>query len=141
MGTFTLRLVDIVSMTLWVTGFLCVLNVGLALLFRKKQMREVLSYYIACGAELVIFIAVLLLYMRVISHVPYLLPLGLDLSHVETATAIALAIGLFPAAYWHRSPFSELPGRIAKDAKAMKEEKGSVRVRANGGNPPDEWVN
>jgi len=138
MGVFALKLADIVSITLWVTGFLCILNVGLALLFRKRQRGEVLSYYVACGVELVIFIVVLLLHMQVISHISSLLPLGLDLNRVETATAIALAIGLFPAAYWHRSPFSELPGRIAKDAKVMKEEKGSVHVRAN---RPDEWVN
>ncbi|MBV8823088.1 MAG: hypothetical protein JO123_09890 [Ktedonobacteraceae bacterium] len=141
MSTFTFKLVDIVSITLWVTAFLCILNIGLALLFRKKQMREVLSYYIACGVELVIFIAVLLLQTRVILRIPYLLSPGLDLSHAETIAAIALAIGLFPVAYWHRSPFSELPARIAKDAKAMKEEKASVRVHAHAGKPPDEWVN
>ena len=136
--SIAIKLANIVTITLWMTGFLCLLNVGLSLLFRKRHMRELLSYYIACSLELVIFIAALLFHMRIISHIPYSLPPGLGFNRAEIVAAIALAIGLFPAAYWHRTPFSELPGRIARDARVMKEHEGSVRVHSNA---PDEWIN
>lgn len=133
-----IKLADVVFITLWVAGFLCVLNVGLALLFRRRHMSELLSYSIACVLELGIFIAALLFHMGIISHIPYPLPPGLAFNRAEIVAAIALAIGLFPAAYWHRAPFSELPGRIARDGQVMKEREGSVRVHSN---VPDEWMN
>ena|SRR5579859_3417059 len=131
------HLVGLVILILLVTGFLCVFNVILALIFRKKNLLEVLSYYLACLIELAICIFALLVYLGVISYrLPYQLPSGLPFNRAQMLAAIAIGIGLFPAAYWHRVNVSDLPGRIAQDAKAVNER--SVQVR-NG--PPGEWMN
>jgi hypothetical protein len=131
------RLVGIVVVTLLITGFLCLLNIVLALIFRKKPLPEVLSYYIACGIELAICVFALLVSLGVISYkLPYQLPQGLPVNRAQILAAIAIGIGLFPAAYWHRVNVSDLPGRIAQDAKVIN--KRTVQIR-NG--PPGEWMN
>ena len=121
------RLDLLISLTLWISLFLCLLNIGLAIFFRKRRLREVVSYYVACVFELAIFVFALLLHLNLITKVPYNLPPGLP-----------IGIGLFPAAYWHRINVSELPKRIADDAKVIKERDGGVHVRSN---TPGEWMN
>jgi len=137
------RLIDgwvagIVVLTLWVSGFLGLLNIALAIFFRKKQKREVLSYYAACGIEIAIFVFLLLVYLGIISHVPYRFPQGLPFGRAQIGAALAIGVGLFPAAYWHRINVSDLPGRIAQDAKVIKEREGGVHVRKS---RPGEWMN
>lgn len=129
---------NIVVMTLWITGFLCVLNVVLAIIFRRKLKREILSYYAACVVELAIFVLALLLHFRVLAEVPIPLPAGLPVDRAQIGAALAIGIGLFPAAFWHRTNISDLPKRISEDAKAMKEGNGGVRIRKDG---PGEWMN
>jgi hypothetical protein len=126
----------IIAIALWITGFLSLLNIVLAILFRKKHIGEILSYCIACAIELAVFAFALSLHLGMISQVPYPLPPGLPFDRAEIGATIAIAIGLFPAAYWHRSPASELPTRIAQDAKVMKDRNGGVRIKA-----PGEWIN
>ncbi|MBE3562021.1 MAG: hypothetical protein IMW89_22780, partial [Ktedonobacteraceae bacterium] len=138
-ATFPLALVpkfiDIVTATLWATGFLCLLNIALAVIYRRRNRREILSYAAVCGVELVIFVFVLLFGMGIIHHVPYHLPPGLPINRAEIGAALAIGIGLFPAAYWHRVNISELPSRIAHDGKVMKERHTSIHL------PPGEWMN
>jgi hypothetical protein len=128
--------IDMIALTLWLTGFLCLLNIALAIVFRKRRLREILSYSIGCLFELAVFAFALILHLGIITQVPYHLPPGLPFNRAEIGATIAIAIGLFPAAYWHRSPMSELPTRIAEDAKVMKARNGGVRIKA-----PGEWIN
>jgi hypothetical protein len=131
-----LKNVDVVGATLWLTGFLCVLNLGLAYIYRKKQVAERVSYFGVLSVELVIFMFALLLSLRVIGHIPFPLPPGLPFDRAEMGAAIAIAIGLFPATYWHRVSLSETRARIVQDAKTLKERNGGIRVKA-----PGEWIN
>jgi hypothetical protein len=132
------RLDLLISLTLWISLFLCLLNIGLAIFFRKRRLGEVISYCAACVLELGIFVFALLLHLNLITKVPYNLPPGLPFDRAQIGAALTLAIGLFPAAYWHRINVSELPKRIADDAKVIKERDGGVRVRSNA---PGEWMN
>lgn len=132
------RLDLLISLTLWISLFLCLLNIGLAIFFRKRRLREVVSYYVACVFELAIFVFALLLHLNLITKVPYNLPPGLPFDRAQIGAALTIGIGLFPAAYWHRINVSELPKRIADDAKVIKERDGGVRVRSN---TPGEWMN
>ncbi len=132
------RLDLLISITLWISLFLFLLNIGLAIFFRKRRLREVVSYYVACVFELAIFVFALLLHLNLITKVPYNLPPGLPFDRAQIGAALTIGIGLFPAAYWHRINVSELPKRIADDAKVIKERDGGVRVRSNA---PGEWMN
>lgn len=132
------RLDLLISITLWISLFLCLLNIGLAIFFRKRRLREVVSYYVACVFELAIFVFALLLHLNLITKVPYNLPPGLPFDRAQIGAALTIGIGLFPAAYWHRINVSDLPKRIADDAKVIKERDGGVRVRSNA---PGEWMN
>jgi hypothetical protein len=132
------RLDLLISITLWISLFLCLLNIGLAIVYRKRRLREVVSYYVACAFELAIFVFALLLHLNLITKVPYNLPPGLPFDRAQIGAALTIGIGLFPAAYWHRINVSELPKRIADDAKVIKERDGGVRVRSNA---PGEWMN
>lgn len=132
------RLDLLISITLWISLFLCLLNIGLAIVFRKRRLREMISYYIACTFELAIFVFALLLHLNLITKVPYNLPPGLPFDRAQIGAALTIGIGLFPAAYWHRINISELPKRIADDAKVIKERDGGVRVRSDA---PGEWMN
>ncbi len=136
--TLTAGLVLIVVVTLWITGFLCLLNIALAVLFRKRHKKEVLSYYVAGGVELIIFVVALLVYIGVIATIPFHLPPGLPVNQAEIGAALALGIGLFPAAYWHRVNLSDLPNRIAEDGRTMKEHNAGVHVREGS---HGEWMN
>lgn len=128
----------LITVTLWITGFLLILNMTCAVLFRKKRMAEKLSYLAAGLIELGIFIFALLLHLAVLTHVPYHLPRGLPFNRAEIGAAIAVGIGLFPVGYWHRSSSERIREHIAKDAQTMQKHEAGVRVHSNA---PGEWMN
>ena len=132
----TTRLV--VPIALWLAGFLCLLNIALAIFFRKNPPIEIVSYILVVGIELVIFVLALLANIGVLSKLPFYLPPSLPINQAEIVAALAIGIGLFPAAYWHRINVSELPKRIAEDGKTMKDREESVHVRTG---KPGEWMN
>ncbi|HEX7737862.1 MAG TPA: hypothetical protein VF458_23640 [Ktedonobacteraceae bacterium] len=135
LSSFTSMLVTIV---LFVAAFLFVLNLALAIASRKKRPIVVLSFTVASLIELAVFIFVLLLRAGVLTHVPLPLPSGLPFNRSEIGGTLALAIGLFPAAYWQRTSMSQLRQRMADDAKVIKNREGGVRIRSNA---PGEWLN
>jgi hypothetical protein len=128
----------LITVTLFGTIFLFLLNTSLAIVFRTRRVIEVLSFGIASLIELVLFIFVLLLQLRILTHVPFSLPAHLPINRAELGGTLALAIGLFPAAYWHRTSLSQLRQRMADDAKVIKNREGGVRIRSNA---PGEWLN
>lgn len=137
-ATLPANLAFIVPLTLSITVFLCVLNIVLAILFRSRHKQEVLTYYAACGIELTIFVVTLLIYLGIISTTPFHLIHGLPINQAEIAVALAIGIGLFPAAYWHRVNLSDLPARIAQDGREMKKQNaGRVHDISHHG----EWMN
>ena len=128
----------LVSVTLWITGFLILLNVVCAILFRKRHALE-LSYYVAAAVlELGVFVLALLFHLGVLTHLPYHLPPGLPFDLAEIGAAIAVGIGLFPVSFWHRTSAAQLRARIAKDTQDMQQHQGTVRVRSSA---PGEWMN
>ena len=128
----------LVTVTLWITGFLVLLNVVCALLFRKRRSLEILFYLAAALLELSIFVLALLFHQGILTHLPYHLPPGLPFDLAEIGAAIAVGIGLFPVSFWHRTSATQLRARIAKDAQDMQHHQGNVRVRSNA---PGEWMN
>lgn len=124
--------------TLGLTGFLCILNAALAYFFRKRQKREILSYVAAGSVELIVFALVLFLRLGGIHHIPYRFPASLPFTRSEIGAALAIGVGLFPAAYWHRTSLAQLRARMAADAKVMKEREAGVQVRQHA---PGEWMN
>lgn len=133
-----LKNVNLVVVTLWLTGFLSIVNIGFAFLYKKRKAAERISYSVALGVELVIFVFALLLHFRTIHHVPFPLPPGLPIDRAEIGAAIAIAIGLFPVTYWHRISLSEVGTRMAQDAKSLKAQESSIRVESKA---PGEWMN
>jgi hypothetical protein len=129
---------QVMAVSLWITGFLCLLNIVLAIFYRTRNKKEVISYYTACLLELAVFVFALLFCLGVItqSQVPYPLPPGLSVNRAEIAAALAIGVGLFPAVLWHGINLSELPKRIAEDGKTLKGQSAGVRVKR-----PEEWVN
>jgi hypothetical protein len=123
---------------LFVSAFLFLLNLALAIVSRKRRPVVLLSFSAASLIELAIFIFVLLLQIGVLTHVPLTLPSGLPINRSEIGGTLALAIGLFPAAYWQRMSMSQLRQRMAEDAKVIKNREGGVRIRSNA---PGEWLN
>ena len=132
---FTFKSVALIPIIMWTTGFLCLLNIGLAIFFRRNKRFEVSTYYVAFLFELALFITALLVLIGVISRSFILLPKGLPFNQGEIGATLAIGLGLFPAAYWHRTNVSELPKRITEDGKSMK---GNVQVRNS---VPGEWMN
>lgn len=128
----------LISLTLGITGFLCILNAAFAVAFRKKRATEVLSYLAAGLLELAIFGVALALRLGIVTSIPYHLPPGLSFNRAEIGAALAVGIGLFPAVYWHRTSASQLRVRMAQDAKTIKERDGGVHVRNN---TPSDWMN
>jgi hypothetical protein len=128
----------LVTLTLWITGFLILLNVACAVLFRRRRPLELLFYVAAAVLELGIFVLALLFHLGVLTHLPYHLPPGLPFDLAEIGAAIAVGIGLFPVSFWHRASAAHLRARIAKDAQDMQQHQGTVRVRSNA---PGEWMN
>lgn len=129
---------QVMAITLWITGFLCLLNIALALLYRARKRKEVISYYAASLFELAVFTFALLFYLGLItqSQIPYPLPPNLPVNRAEIAAGLAIGLGLFPAAFWHRTNLSELPSRIAADRNALRQSSPGVHVKQ-----PDEWMN
>ncbi len=130
---------NLITATLWITGFLCLLNIGLAIFYRRRKAREVASYYTVFTFELVIFVFALLLHTGVITRVPFPLPPGLPINRAEIGATIAVGIGLFPATFWHRTSFSDVGARMAADAKTMNDRDGGVKIGRK--NVPGEWMN
>ena len=127
-----------ISLTLIITSLLCLLNIAFAIVYRKRRAAELLSYIAATVIEAAMFVFTLLLRLGILTHIPYHLPPHLPFNRAEIGTAIAIGVGLFPAAYWHRTSISQLRERMAKDAKVLKERDGGVHIRSNA---PGEWMN
>ena len=128
----------LITVTLWITGFLLLMNAACSVLFRKKRKAEILSYLAAGLIELGIFIFALLLHLAILTRVPYHLPRGLPFNRAEIGAAIAVGVGLFPVGYWHRTSSARIREHIAKDAQAMQKHEAGVRVHSNA---PGEWMN
>jgi hypothetical protein len=114
------------------------LNIACAVYFRGKRLVEVLSYAAAGLIELGIFVFALLLHLGVLKSIPYHLPPGLPFNRSEIGAALALGIGLFPVAYWHRSSSRHIRELMAKEAQEAHRLKSDVRVRSS---TPGEWMN
>ena len=127
-----------ISLTLIFTGLLCILNIAFAIVYRKRRTAELLSYIAAIVIEAALFVFTLLLRLGILTHIPYHLPPHLPFNRAEIGTAIAIGVGLFPAAYWHRTTISQMRERMAKDAQVLKERDGGVHIRSNA---PGEWMN
>ena len=132
MTTFLLYL------SLVITASLCIANAVFAVIFRKRRVAEILSYLAASLVELIFFVFVLLLRLGILAHIPYHLPSNLPFTRTQIGVAVALGIGLFPAAYWHRTSVSQVRERMSHDAQVLKERESGVHVR---GNAPGEWLN
>lgn len=128
----------LISLTLVITGLLCVLNAIFAVIFRKRNIVEILSYSIVGWLELGFFVFTLLLRLGILTHIPFHLPRGLPFNRAEIGAAISIGIGLFPAAYWHRTTVPQIRERMAQDAHDLKERNAGVHVRSNA---PGEWMN
>lgn len=128
----------IFPLALGITGFLCLLNVVFAYIFRKRRMLEVTSYLLVGFIELAIFLFTLMLRLSIIQTVPFHLPPHLPFNRAEIGAAIAVGIGLLPAWYWHRTSAAEIRAKMAQDARIIKERDGGVHVRSSA---PGEWMN
>jgi len=128
----------LISLTLGVTSFLCMLNIIFAVVFRKRHIRETLSYLAAGLLELAIFGVALAIRLGILTSIPYHLPPGLPFNRAEIGAALAIGIGLLPAAYWQRTSATQLRVRMAEDAKVIKERDGGVHVRSDA---PEDWMN
>jgi len=127
-----------IYLTLIITGLLCTLNIAFAVVFRKRRHAEFLSYIAVSLIESGLFVFTLFLRLGILTHVPFHLPPHLPFNRAEIGTAIAIGVGLFPAAYWHRTSISQVRERMAKDAQVLKERDGGVHIRSNA---PGEWMN
>lgn len=128
----------LIYLTLVITASLCVANAVFAVIFRKKPIAEILSYTAASLFELIFFVFVLLLRLGILTHIPYHLPSRLPFTRTEFGAAIALGIGLFPAAYWHRTSVAQVRQRMSHDAQVLKQRDSGVHVRKSA---PGEWLN
>ena len=128
----------LILLTVGITGFLCILNAIFAIAFRKRRKREVLSYLTACLIELAIFGVALAIRLGSLTSIPYHLPPGLAFNRAEIGAALAIGIGLLPAAYWNRTSVSKIRRKIARDAKAHSAGNSGVRVHSNA---PGDWMN
>lgn len=128
----------LITVTLVLTLFLCVLNSILAVIFRHRHTTEIITYAVAGVIELGLFVFTLLVRIGVLTHVPYHLPPGLPFNRAEIGATVTIAVGLFPAAYWHRTSVAQIRRRIAQDAQVMKQRESGVYMRSN---VPGEWMN
>ena len=128
----------LIYLTLAITAALCIANAVFTVIFRKRRMAEILSYTAAGLFELIFFVFVLLLRLGILTHIPYHLPPSLPFTRTEFGAAIALGIGLFPAAYWHRTSVSQVRQRMSHDAQVLKQRDSGVHVRNSA---PGEWLN
>lgn len=128
----------LVWISLVITGFLCILNFAFAYVFRKRTGRERASYIGVGALELLIFAVTLTWRLGLLHSIPFHLPQHLPFNRAEIAGAVAIGVGLFPAAFWHRTSIAQLRARMRQDAQVMKQREASVRVRSNA---PGEWMN
>ena len=128
----------LITVTLVLTIFLCALNAVLAVIFRRRRAAEIITYAVSGVIELGLFVFTLMFRIGILRHVPYHLPPGLPFNRAEIGATITIAIGLFPAAYWHRTSVAQIRRRIAQDAQAMKQRESGVHMRSN---VPGEWMN
>lgn len=128
----------IIWLSLSITASLCILNCLLAYIFRKRTKIEKWSYIVVGMLELLIFAVTLTWRLGLLHSIPFHLPQHLPFNRAEIAGAVAIGIGLFPAAYWHRTSVAQLRIRMQKDAQVMKQREASVRVHSNA---PGEWMN
>ena len=128
----------IFSVTLTATICLSLLNVAFAAIFRRRSKREILSYIVVGIIELVFFSFVLILHLGLLHSIPLRFPAHSPVTRTELGAALAIGIGLFPAAYWHRTSAAQLRARLATDAKVIKEQDSGVHVRSHA---PGEWLN
>lgn len=124
--------------TFGVTIFLCLLNAVFAFVFRHRHKGQVLSYIVVSIIELAIFSLALILRLGFVHGVPLRLPAHLPVTRTEIGAALAIGIGLFPAAYWNRTSAAQIRAKMAADAKVIKKQDGGVHVRSN---TPGEWLN
>jgi hypothetical protein len=124
--------------TFAITGFLCILNLAFAYAFRKRRMPEILSYIVVGLLELAIFAFAMALYTGLLHSVPLHLPPHLQFNRAEIGAALAIGIGLLPAAYWHRTSAAQLRAKMAQDARVLKDRDSGVHVRSSA---PGEWLN
>ena len=97
-----------------------------------------MSYIVVGVLELLIFAVTLSWRLGMLHSIPFHLPQHLPFNRAEIAGAVAIGIGLFPAAYWHRTSMAQLRTRMQQDAQAMKQREANVRVRNS---VPGEWMN
>lgn len=128
----------IIWVSLVATGFLCILNCLFAYIFRKRTKGEKASYMVVGVLELLIFAVTISWRLGMLHSIPFHLPQHLPFNRAEIAGAVAIGIGLFPAAYWHRTSMSQLRTRMQQDAQVMKQRDANVRVRNS---VPGEWMN
>ncbi|HEX6479924.1 MAG TPA: hypothetical protein VF043_13855 [Ktedonobacteraceae bacterium] len=128
----------LITVTLVLTIFLCALNGVLAVIFRHRRATEIITYAVAGVIELGSFVFTLMFRIGILRHVPYHLPPGLPFNRAEIGATVTIAVGLFPAAYWHRTSVAQIRRRIAQDAEVMKQREGGVHMRSN---VPGEWMN
>ncbi len=121
----------LIFLTIGITGFLCILNIFFAVAFRKRRIRELLSYLAASLIELAILGTALAIQFGILIFIPYHLAPGLPFNRAEIGAALAVGIGLLPAVYWRRTSVSQLRTLIAQDAKGRS--KGGVSIR--------DWMN
>lgn len=128
----------IIWVSLVVTGFLCILNSVFAYIFRKRTTGEKLSYIAVGVLELLIFVVTLTWRLGLLHSIPFHLPQHLLFNRAEIVGAVAIGIGLLPAAYWHRTSMSQLRSRMQQDALTMKQREANVHMRNS---VPGEWMN
>jgi hypothetical protein len=128
----------LISLTIGATGFLCLFNAAFAIAFHKRSNREVLSYIAASLLELAIFGVALAIRLGIVTTIPYHLPPGLPFNRLAIGAALALGIGLLPAAYWQRTSAAKIRARIAQDTKTNTQGNSRVHVRNHA---PGDWMN
>ena len=128
----------LITVTLVLTILLCALNGVLAVVFRQRRATEIITYAVAGVIELGLFVFTLMVRIGILRHVPYHLPPGLPFNRAQIGATVTIAVGLLPAAYWHRTSVAQIRRRIAQDAEAMKQREGGVHMRSNA---PGEWMN
>src|SRR5260370_37493386 len=89
----------LIILTLVITGLLCVLNAIFAVIFRKRNIVEILSFSIVGLLELGLFVFTLLLSLGILTHIPFHLPRGLPFIRAEIGAAISIGICHLPATY------------------------------------------
>ena len=97
---------QVMAVTLWITGFLCLLNIALAIFFRRRRKKEVFSYYIVCMVEIAVFAFAILFYFDVITQSANSLSLASKASDKPGRACCC-------AGYWYWSDSRRLTGIVS----------------------------